>query len=96
MTMAWTCLVTSQHERARTLLDELGQVVAPGSWAQGYHVWLTADLALDEGNVETARALYAQGRSIAEATGEPRLNIAWRVGMSRYHRAVDDGPTARA
>jgi len=34
--------------------------------------------------------------SIAETIGEPGLNIDTRLGMSRYHRAREDGASARA
>ncbi len=95
MTMAWTCTTTGQREHAHHLLDELGQVARPGSWIEGYYCWLAGDLALEEGDPERARALYTRGRSIVEETGEYRLTVAIRVGMSRYYRLIGDGPNAR-
>ncbi|MCX7854754.1 MAG: tetratricopeptide repeat protein, partial [Anaerolineae bacterium] len=95
MTMVWTLMTTGQNERARGLLDELGQVAQPGSWIEGYYCWLAGDLALNEDTPERARTFYTRGRSIAEETGEQRLTVALRVGMSRYYRAVGDGPNAR-
>ena len=95
MTMAWTCTTTGQRERAHHLLDELRQAVRPGSWMEGYYCWLAGDLALEEGDAEGARALYTRGRSIVEETGEHRLTVAIRVGMSRYYRWIGDYPNAR-
>ena len=96
ITTAMVCQLTGLRERADALLDELGRAVVPGSLAEGYHLCLSANQALDKGDLEPARALYVQARSIAEATGEPWLNSTMRLGMSRYHRLVGDGPNARA
>ncbi len=93
--IAWVCLLTGRQRRARAALDELAHEVLPGSAYQGYSICLTGHLALDEGDGDRACALYTQARSIAEATGEPWINIMLRVGMSRYHRTVGDGPAAR-
>ncbi len=95
MTMAWVHIVTGRHPQAHALLDELAALVTPGSWAQGYWFWLSGDLAIEEAQPGMARALYEQGRAIAEATGEPRLNIALRVSQSRYYRTLGEGPAAR-
>lgn len=95
MTMAWTLMTVGQTDRARQILDELEQIARPGSWIEGYYCWLAGDLALCEGDLERARALYTRGRSIVEETGERRLTVAIRVGMSRYYRSVGDGPNAQ-
>ncbi|MDW8100032.1 MAG: BTAD domain-containing putative transcriptional regulator [Anaerolineae bacterium] len=95
MTMAWTLMTIGHSERAHQLLGELELIASPGSWIEGYYCWLAGDLALYEGYPERALALYTRGRSIAEETGEHRLTVAIRVGMSRYHRATGDGPNAR-
>lgn len=94
-TLAWIYQITGQCQRARTFLNTLDQVVLPGSLHQGYHNYLIANLALDEGDVQRAPALYASALSIAEAIGEPGLNVDARVGMSRYYRAIQDSATAR-
>jgi DNA-binding SARP family transcriptional activator len=93
--IAWVCLLTGRRRRARAALDELAHEVLPGSAYQGYSICLAGHLALDEGDSEGASALYTQARSIAEVTGEPWINIMLRVGMSRYHRTIGDGPAAR-
>ncbi len=88
--------VTGQRQKAQVALDELDPLVTPGSIAQGYHLCISADLSLEGGDRQAARALYERTRAIAEASGEPWLNCAVRLGMSRYHRMSGDGPNARA
>ena len=88
--------VTGRRAGAQAILDELSPLVTPGSAVQGYQLSTTAALSLDEGNLEAARALLTQARSIAEASGEPWVNISVRLGLSRYHRLSGDGPNARA
>ncbi|MEW5988068.1 MAG: BTAD domain-containing putative transcriptional regulator [Chloroflexota bacterium] len=95
-TIAWICEITGHYERARATLAALGQVVLPTSLHQGYHHFLAANLALDEGDAWAAPALYAQARSIAEAIGEPGLNVEVRLGICRYHRAAGDAANALA
>jgi DNA-binding SARP family transcriptional activator len=95
ITIAMICQLTDQRERAQVALDELQLLAGPGSIVQGYHLCTSAGLALDEGELEAGRALYTQARSIAEASGEPWLNVSVRLGMSRYHRLARDGPNAR-
>lgn len=95
-TLAWIYQITGQSQRAHAALDALAQVVLPGSLHQGYFEYLTANLALDEGNEQAAPTLYARALAIAEAIGEPGLNVEVRLGMSRYHCALQDGATARA
>ncbi len=86
---------SGQREKAREALDELGHLVTTGSIVQGYQFCISAGLYLDQGELEAARTLCAQARSIAEASGEPWLNISVRLGMSRYHRLAGDGPNSR-
>lgn len=94
-TLAWIYQITGQYQRAHTALHALGQVVSLSSLHQGYCDYLTANLALDEGDEQVAPALYARALSIAEAIGEPGLNVEARLGMSRYH-LVQDSAAARA
>ncbi|MBN1643105.1 MAG: hypothetical protein JXA09_17865 [Anaerolineae bacterium] len=94
ITIAWVHLLSGQRERARAVLGELAHLVGPGSVLQGYHLCLEAHLAFAEGDLERAQRGYAQARSIAEATGEPWISIAVRLGMSRCCRATGDGPAA--
>jgi DNA-binding SARP family transcriptional activator len=87
--------LTAERVGAQAALDELARLASPDSLLQGYHLCTSANLAVDEGKLEEARASYARARSIAEASGEPWLNVAVRLGLSRYHRGVGDGPNAR-
>ena len=94
--ITWICLLTGRQQQAHVTLDALEHQALPGSAHQGYAICLAGHLALDEGDGDRAYALYTQARAIAEATGEPWINIMLRVGLSRYHRAAGDGPAARA
>ncbi len=85
ISMAWAYQLIGQRQRAHTALNELSQVVSCGSSSQGYYYALSAEVAQDEGSPETALALHTHARSIAEATGEPGLNIWMRLSLSRYH-----------
>ncbi len=95
ITIAWACLLSGRRQQARTALDELGQMVLPGSAHEGYHHYLAAILALDEGEVEAALPLLTRARSLAEATGDPGLNVEVRLVMSRYQRMMDNPSGAR-
>ncbi len=90
------CQVTGRRAGALAALDELNCLVTPGSMVQGYSLCTSAALSLDGGDLASARALLGQARSIAEACGEPWLNVSVRLGLSRCHRLSGDGPTARA
>ncbi len=85
---------TGQHEGAAALLSELEELVAPDSLVEGYLHCLNGNQALEQGAWEEARGRYARARSIAEACGEPWLNIHLRLGMSRYERLLSQGPNA--
>ena len=95
-TISMICQVTGRRAAAQAALDELGRLVTPGSMAQGYSLCTSAALSLGDGELEKARALVGQARSIAEASGEPWLNVSVRLGLSCYHRLCGDGPNARA
>ena len=95
-TIAWIQQLTGHYERAHAALEALSQVIMPGSLHDGYQAYLAAHLALAEGNDQAVPALYAQARSIAEAIGEPGLNVEVRLGLSRYQRNTGDAPGARA
>jgi DNA-binding SARP family transcriptional activator len=93
ITLAWVYWLSGQHEQAVASLNELRSVSLPGSSAEGYYYCASGNLALDEGRVDQAPALYGQARSIGEVSGEPSINILVRLGMSRYHR-LNDAPAA--
>lgn len=96
ITTALVHQATGLRNQTQAALAELAPLTPPGSVIQGYHLCLSGELALADGQLETGRELLTQARPIAEASGEPWLNCAVRLGMSRYHRLRGDGPDARA
>jgi len=95
LALAWLYQFTGQRQRTRETLAELDKVAYRVAGARGYHANLSALLALDEGDLDAAPPLFAAARSVAEAIGEPRLNVETRLGLSRYHRLAGDPATAR-
>jgi DNA-binding SARP family transcriptional activator/Tfp pilus assembly protein PilF len=95
VTMGWIYRVTGQYERAQAIVQEMRSTVQPGSLAEGYYYCLTADLAQDGQDPESALALYARARSIAEAVGDPGLGAELRLGLSRYHRTFPSTSAGR-
>jgi len=94
--MSYVLWVTGQHVRAHARLNELKQVVLPGSLADGYWHYIEANLALEAGRVDKARDLFAQTLSIAEANGIAENLFIARLGLSRLNRFLQDLPTALA
>ena len=96
ITIAWVHWLAGRRQQAAATLAELHREALPGSSAEGYYYCAVANLVLDDGDLDNVPALFARARSIAEATGEPSVNVLVRLGLSRYHRAVGDAGTARA
>ena len=96
ITIAWNYFLTGQHQNAHQSLEDLMRASQPGSWLEGYYFCLMAHLCEVEGEAGEALSLYERTRSIAEASGEPWLNIEIRLGMSCHHRLAGDGPCALA
>lgn len=94
-TMGWVYWVTGRRERALAVAEELRRFAPPGSLAEGFYYCLCADLAQDKEDSDAALPLYAHARSIAEAIGDPGLNVLVRIGLSRYQRAAGNDPAAR-
>jgi len=87
--------ITGQSAAAQAALEELRRLAAPGSIAMGYYLCIAAALALDEGEAEAGGELLGQARSIAEASGEPWLNVTVRLGFGRCHRLAGAYAQAR-
>ena len=96
LTMSYVHWLTGQTAMARELLAKLRQVVVPGSLGDGYWHYLQANLALEAGDVESARTLFGCTLSIAEANGISENLFIARMGLSRLHRTLNDFPTALA
>jgi len=95
-TMGWVYWVTGQRERAYAVAEELRRFTSPGSLAEGFYYCLCADLAQDGEDPDSALPLYASARSIAEAIGDPGLNVLLRLGLSRYQRTAGNASAAHA
>jgi DNA-binding SARP family transcriptional activator len=95
MTIARVCWITGDRAQARWALDELSRFAEPTSTLLGTHQLLAAHLAMDEEEHAPVPGLLHQARSIAEVSGEPRLNILLRLAMSRWYRVIGDPAAAR-
>ncbi len=95
--IAWAYWSTGQFEQAARIADQIDQVVAPGSLGQGFACCLRAGLVERiPGFLETALPLYQRARSIAEATGDPGLNVEVRLGLCRMYRSAGNLAAAAA
>ena len=86
ITIIWLYQVTGQRGHAADAIRELESRSSPHSPFRGYYDFLQAQLALDRGDLDPAREYFEKARSVAEAFGEPGLNIEIRLGMSRRER----------
>ncbi|MBN1180201.1 MAG: tetratricopeptide repeat protein [Anaerolineae bacterium] len=93
--LAWVYQFTGQMQRAREMLDGMKRVAQVAAVTEGYHVSTSAQLALDEADLEAAPPLLAQARAVAESTGDAGLGVEARIITSRYHRLTGSGPAAR-
>lgn len=96
LTMSWVHWRAGQPHLAEPRLAELQQEVSPGSLGDGYWHFLQASLALDAGDVERARELFAKTFSIAEANGVAENLYLARWGMCTLSQALQDAPAALA
>jgi DNA-binding SARP family transcriptional activator len=95
--IAWAYWSTGQRRLAGETADLMEQVVTPGSLGEGFYCCLRAGLLEPApGYLEAALALYDRARSIAEATGDPGLNVEVRLGLSRSHRNTGNIPASAA
>ena len=95
-TMSYAYWLQGQPALALASLQELQQVMLPGSLAEGYWSYIQANLAIEHGDMEAAKALFTRTLSIAEANGIAENLFIARMGMSRLNRALDDAPTAKS
>jgi tetratricopeptide (TPR) repeat protein len=94
--MSYAYWLQGQPALALASLQELQQVMLPGSLAEGYWSYIQANLAIEHGDMEAAKALFTRTLSIAEANGIAENLFIARMGMSRLNRALDDAPTAKS
>jgi DNA-binding SARP family transcriptional activator/Flp pilus assembly protein TadD len=90
-------LTLGNYQRVAMTLEQLKECVSPGSLSEGYYYCLKGHLAQVAENIDDSPVdLYRCALSIAEAIGEPGLNIETRLGLSRYYRLQGELPTALA
>ncbi|MDD5370091.1 MAG: BTAD domain-containing putative transcriptional regulator [Anaerolineaceae bacterium] len=96
-TLTWIYQITGHTSLARQTLEMLGKAYLPGSLHEGYYHFLAGQIALDEDNPPETSAIghFLRGRSIAEAIGEPGLNVQVRLGLSRCYRRLAAVSSAR-
>ena len=93
--IAWAYWSTNQRLLALDVAHQMHSVVTPGSLGDGFTCCLQAGLTeVGEDYLSHVLPLYEHARSIAEATGDPGLNVEVRIGLSRAHRLALDFPTA--
>jgi DNA-binding SARP family transcriptional activator/Tfp pilus assembly protein PilF len=93
--IAWAYWSTGQRELANQIADQMEKVVSPGSLGEGFYCCLRAGVAEPgEDYWKVILPLYERARSIAEASGDPGLNVEVRLGLCRAYRAIQDLPAA--
>ena len=93
--VAWVYWSTGQRALANQVADQMEAVVSPGSLGEGFYCCLRAgQVEPGEGFLTHVLPLFDRARSIAEATGDPGLNVEVRLGLCRSCRAVKDLPAA--
>ncbi len=94
LTMSWVYWLTGQRHLAEARLEEMIQVISPGSLGDSYWHFIHASLALDAGEYETAKNLFSKTFSIAESNGIAEILFFARLGLSRLCRVMRDVPSA--
>jgi DNA-binding SARP family transcriptional activator/Tfp pilus assembly protein PilF len=93
--IAWVYWSTGQRELANQIADQMEKVVSLDSLGEGFYCCLRAGLLeAGKGYLDAVLPLYERARSIAEATGDPGLNVEVRLGLCRSYRTVKDLPAA--
>ncbi|MCX7670112.1 MAG: hypothetical protein N2439_08570 [Anaerolineae bacterium] len=96
ITLAMNGQITGRRAQARAALARLERITAavPGSGARAYHDLISAQLAMDEGDLSAADALLERSRRIVAEAGDPPLNIEVRLATARYQRLSGDPAVA--
>jgi DNA-binding SARP family transcriptional activator len=93
--IAWVYWSTGQHALALEIAGQMQAVVSTGSLGDGFTCCLLAgQKEVSEESLPLVLPLYEHARSIAEATGDPGLNIEVRIGLSRAYRLSGEFATA--
>ena len=94
LTMSWVYWLTGQYRLTAARLDELRANLLPNSLADGYWHYIHGNLAIENGDYETARSMLQQTRTIAESNGITENLFLAHLGMSRLSRLLSDAPAA--
>jgi DNA-binding SARP family transcriptional activator len=96
MTLAIAYQITGQRTRTHETLRELLTIAQPGSASEGYACYVSGMLAMDEDDIQKAETELTRARTLAEALGDPSLNLDTRLGVCRMHRLRGEIPKALA
>ncbi len=96
ITLAIAYQITNQRSPAQETLAELRSMAQPGSAGEGYACYVAGMLALDEEDFQTAAVELARAHAVAEAIGDPSLNLDARLGTSRLCRLRKENAQAVA
>ncbi|HNT26015.1 MAG TPA: bacterial transcriptional activator domain-containing protein [Anaerolineales bacterium] len=96
ITLAWNFQTSGQTQRARNVLEELQRVSSPEAGGMAYYELYSAQVDMDEGCLDTYLDHLGRARTIAERTGDPGLNVEFRLGLSRGYRLAGQLAQARA
>jgi DNA-binding SARP family transcriptional activator len=94
ITLAIAYQVTGQRLRALATLAELRATARPASAGDGYAYYVSGMLALDEDDFPDAGVELQRSLRLAEALGDPSLNLDTRLGISSLHRLQGQGAGA--
>lgn len=85
---------TGERIRLRKALDEMVQVIKPGTWIAGiyYHLW--SQLAMEDGDLIQAEEYLHLAMRIATQTGIPHLQVGTRIANSTFYRLRNESATA--
>jgi len=93
--IAWAYWSTGEKKLARQIAAQMRLIVSPGSLGDGFTCCLLAgQMEGGEKYLQQVLPLYGQARSIAEATGDPGLNMEVRIGLCRAYRLMQDHATS--
>lgn len=87
-------LLMGQHQKARELLPRCHIEAQGKDFYLGLVYLFSGVIALAEGDFQSTLEQLLLVRRIAEKTGEPALNIFYRITMSQYNRHQGRGPQA--
>lgn len=90
ITLAIAYQITGQRMQTRETLSELRKMALPGSAGEGYACYVSGMMALDDDDFQFAEAEFTRALTIAEALGDPSLNLDTRLGTSRLYRLRAD------